>query len=268
MRSYLRRGALVPAAPTRPVGSVARALSVLDELAASETPLGVSALARRLGVNASTASRLLSTLEHHGYVEREPGGAYRLGLKLVALADRAVARFDVRAVARPHLEALVASTGETATLSVPGDEAAVTIDFVASASSVASVARLGRPSVAHATAAGKVMLAFTGAGSHDPGELSAFTEKTITDRDELARQVAVARDHGFAEAAGEREPDLAAVAAPVLGRDSQLTAIIGLQGPTSRFTASRRRAVRPALLEAAVAIGRGLGGYRPAPSER
>jgi DNA-binding IclR family transcriptional regulator len=250
----------VPAAPTRPVGSVARALSALDELAASETPLGVSELGRRLGVNASTASRLLSTLEHHGYVEREPGGPYRLGLKLVALADRALARLDVRALARPHLERLVASTGETATLSVAGDQTAVTIDFVASASSVASVARLGRPSVAHATAAGKVMLAFTDAGLRDLGELSAFTEKTITDRDELGREVAAAHDQGFAEAAGEREPDLAAVAAPVLGRDGQLVAIVGLQGPVSRFTASRRRGVRPALLEAAAAISRALGG--------
>jgi DNA-binding IclR family transcriptional regulator len=125
---------------------------------------------------------------------------------------------------------------------------------------VASVVRLCRPIIPHPTAAGKVMLAFTDAGLRDLGELSAFTEKTITDRDELAREVAAARDHGFAEAAGEREPDLAAVAAPVLGRDGQLAAIVGLQGPAWRFTASRRRGVRPALLEAATAISLALGG--------
>jgi DNA-binding IclR family transcriptional regulator len=249
----------MPAPPARPVGSVTRALALLEVLAASDTGLGVSELARRIGVNASTASRLLGTLEHEGFVEREPGGPYRLGLKLLALADRVLARLDVRALARGQLERLVAATGETATLSVPGEHAAITIDFVPSESTVASVARLGRPSIAHATAAGKVMLAFTGEGDAG-GELDAYTESTITDPDELARQVRAARQQGFAEAVGEREPDLNALAAPVLGRAGELVAILGLQGPASRLSAARRRAIRPPLLDAAAALSRSIGG--------
>jgi IclR family acetate operon transcriptional repressor len=233
---------------------------VLDELAASDAGLGVSELARRIGVNASTASRLLGTLEHEGFVARDPGGPYRLGLKLVWLADRALARLDVRALARPELEKLVAATGETATLSVPGEHAAVTVDFVPSESSVASTARLGRPSVAHATAAGKVMLAF----SRDPlaaaGELTAFTDRTITDATELSRTLEGIRETGIAEAAGEREPDLAALAAAVLGRGGELVAILGLQGPLSRLDSARRREVTPALTAAAAALTRALGG--------
>ena len=127
----------------RTVGSVARALALLDALA--EGPAGVNALARRIGVNPSTASRLLATLEGGGLVEREPGGPYRLGLHLVALADRVLARLDVRDVARPQLRALVEETGETATLSVPGGDEAVTVDFLAGESSVVSIARLGPP---------------------------------------------------------------------------------------------------------------------------
>src|SRR5215213_8380796 len=129
----------------RPVGSVARALALLDALA--EEPAGVNALARRIGVNPSSASRLLATLERGGLVEREPGGPYRLGLHLVALADRVLARLDVRDLARPQLRALVERTGETATLSVPGGSEAVTVDFVPGAASVVSMARLGRPSI-------------------------------------------------------------------------------------------------------------------------
>ncbi len=149
----------------RTVGSVARALALLDALA--EGPAGVNALARRIGVNPSSASRLLATLERGGLVEREPGGPYRLGLHLVALADRVLARLDVRDLARPQLRALVEETGETATLSVPGGDEAVTVDFVPGESSVVSMARLGRPSIGHATAAGKVLLAFTG---REPGD--------------------------------------------------------------------------------------------------
>src|SRR3954468_13698506 len=102
----------------RPVASVARALALLDELGAATDGLGVNELARRIGVNASTASRLLATLEAGGMVERAPaGGPYRLGLRLVALADGVLARLDVRDLARPRLRALVEATGETATLS-------------------------------------------------------------------------------------------------------------------------------------------------------
>jgi IclR family acetate operon transcriptional repressor len=239
----------------RTVGSVARALALLDALA--EGPAGVNALARRIGVNPSSASRLLATLERGGIVDRDPGGPYRLGLHLVALADRALAGLDVRDFARPQLRSLVEQTGETATLSVPAGDEAVTVDFVPGESSVISMAHVGRPSIGHATAAGKVLLAF---GDAEPGPLEAYTERTITNPERLAAELDVVRRQGWAEAEGEREPDLNALAAPVLGRGGALVAILGLQGPGGRLTAERRRAMLPALLDAAARVSRALGG--------
>ena len=246
------------------VASVARALELLDEVARSDAGLGVNELARRIGVNASTASRLLGTLQDAGFVERSSNGPYRLGLKFVALSDRVLGQLDVRERARPWLTWLVQQTGETATLSVPGGGEAITVDFVPSPSSVASMARLGRPSVAHATAAGKVMLAFGPPGA--PGdrgltsELVAFTERTITDREALAAELVAVRASGIAEAVGEREPDLNALAVPVIGRGGELVAILGLQGPAARLPASTRRALRVPLRKAAVELGRSLAG--------
>src|SRR3954468_8065798 len=105
-----------PRQASRPVASVARALALLDALGASAEGLGVNELARRIGVNASTASRPLATLEAGGVVERAPdAGPYRLGLPLLALADGVLARLDFRDLARPRLRALVTATGETAT---------------------------------------------------------------------------------------------------------------------------------------------------------
>jgi IclR family acetate operon transcriptional repressor len=246
--------------PRRQVGSVARALALLDALAESDAGLGVNEMARRIGVNASTASRLLATLEQGGLVERVPGGPYRLGLKLVALSDRVLSRLDVRERARPWLLTLVDETGETATLSVPGAGQAITVDFVPAPSSVVSMARLGRPSVAHATAAGKVMLAFGGdVALSRATELTSYTERTITDPDALVRELAAVRERGIAEAVGEREPDLAAMAAPVIGRGEELVAIIGLQGPASRLPAAKRRALEHPLRRAAAEVGRLLG---------
>src|SRR5207253_857928 len=83
---------------------------------------------------------------------------------------------------------LVGATGETATLSAPGERDAVTVDFVQSPSSVQGVARLGRPSIAHATATGKVLLAF-GHRTLPPGQLKAYTESTITQRAALSAEL-------------------------------------------------------------------------------
>lgn len=246
--------------PGRPVASVARALALLDELGAAPDGLGVNELARRIGVNASTASRLLATLEAGRMVERTPGGPYRLGLRLVALADGVLAGLDVRELARPRLRALVEATGETATLSVPGAAEAVTVDFVAAESSVMSVARLGRPSVGHATAAGKVVLAFGPAPAGPAPELTRLTDRTITDPAALATEIERVRTRGWAEAEGEREPDLNALAAPVFGRSGELAAVLGLQGPAARLTEARRAEVLPAVLDAAAELQRALGG--------
>ena len=180
----------------------------------------------------------------------------------MTLADRVLAGLDVRDRARPLLARLVADTGETATLSLPGDGEAVTVDVIPAASSVVSLARLGRSSVGHATAAGKVVLAFAeGARSAaDERPLLAYTPRTITDRDVLAAQLREIREQGIAEAVGERELDLAALAAPVLGRSGELIAILGLQGPANRLPAATRKSLRPPLLAAAGELARALGG--------
>jgi len=262
--------------PRRSVASVARALALLDALAASETGLGVNELARRIGVNASTASRLLGTLQDAGVVERAEGGPYRLGLKLLTLSDRVLAQLDVRQLARPLLARLVGETGETATLSLPGEGEAITVDFVPSPSSVVSMARVGRPSISHATAVGKVMLAFANTDTDtdtdavsDPRAgiarpLSAYTERTITDPAKLAKELAAVRERGWAEAVGERERDLGALAAPVLGRGGKLAAILGLQGPAARLPPPIRRTLRVPLITAAAELSRALGGAHSA----
>jgi IclR family acetate operon transcriptional repressor len=167
---------------------------------------------------------------------------------------------DLRARARPLLERLQAGTGETATLSLPAGGAAVTADFVPSAHSVLSQASVGRVSVAHATATGKVVLAFVpGALAALPAPLERFTDATITDREALAAEVARARASGYAEAAGEREQGLCAIAAPVLDAGAALVAVLGVQGP-DRFDAAARAAALPLLRAASGELGAALGG--------
>ena len=169
---------------------------MLDALSDGQE-LGTNEIARRTGINASTVSRLLATLASARFVEHVPEtGRYRLSLRVVELGNAVLARLDLRTLTRHHLRELVQETGETATLSVPGERDAITVDFEHSSSAIQSVAQLGRPSVGHATAAGKVMLAFGDVDLPEP-PFAAFTPHTIGSSERLAEELARVRLSGL-----------------------------------------------------------------------
>ena len=174
---------------SRDVEATVRAVQVLDALAEGGE-LGTTDIARRTGISASTVSRQLGTLARLGLVEHVPAsGRYRLGVRILRLANAVLGRLDLRDVARPKLEELVRQVGETATLSIPGDGDAITVDFIPSEHYLQGVTRLGRPSVGHASSAGKVMLAF-GNVPLPRGKLASYAPRTITDPAALAEEIA------------------------------------------------------------------------------
>jgi DNA-binding IclR family transcriptional regulator len=234
----------------RQVESVQRAIAVLNVLAEARGELGTNEIARRTSLNVSSVSRLLATLVDGGLVQHVPStGRYGLGIRILQLASVARENLDIRILTRPYLEELTEITGETATLSLPGANDVLTVDFAQSESSVRSVAAIGRNSVAHATAVGKVFLAW--GGRLPAGELAVYTDRTITDRAELAEEIEQVRAQGWAQAAGEREAELNAVAAPVRDATGRLVAILGIQGPATRFTQRAMRTAAGALRERA-----------------
>lgn len=237
----------------RLIAGVERAIAVLGVLAQAPDDLGTNEIARRTGINASTVSRLLATLATDEYVHRvQATGRWRLGVGLVRLGHAALARVDLREVARPHLVALMEATGETATLSIPGGDTAVTVDFVQSPSTVRSVAAIGRPSVTYATATGKIYLAYGGIVPAEPPE--AFTSRTITDPEHLRREIDEIRARGWAQARGEREVELHAVAVPILDARGLLVAVLGVQGPAGRFDGAAMHAAVDRLRERAAIL--------------
>jgi IclR family acetate operon transcriptional repressor len=208
-------------------------------------------------------SRLLATLAAARFVEHVPEtGRYRLSLRVVELGNAVLARLDLRTLTRPHLRELVRETGETATLSVPGEHDAITVDFEHSSSAIQSVAQLGRPSVGYATAVGKVMLALGEVDLPEP-PFTSFTPHTITSRERLADELARVRLSGYAEAREERELGLAAVAAPVRAGNGELIGIVGLQGPSSRFDAEAARTATTVLLAHTAGLSAAFGCHEP-----
>ena len=242
---------------TRQVAAVQRAVAILGELADARAELGTNEIARRTGIHVSTISRILATLVSGGLVEHVAAtGRYRLGIGVLRLANAVNERLDIRVLARPHLTELASSIKETATLSVPGEHEAITLDFAQSPLSVRSVAEVGRASAAHATAVGKVFLAH--GGTLPGGSMRAYTERTIVDPAVLAVEVARTRERGWADARGEREEDLNAVAAPVLTAAGELVAILGVQGPAVRFGPRAMRTAAELLLDRATVISSAL----------
>ena len=244
----------------RHVAAVERALAVLDALADGAPELGTNEIARRTGINASTVSRLLATLVNAGMVEHVPSsGRYRLGLRLLQLGNAVLGRLDLREVARPHLHELAIETGETATLSAPGrarrDDGRLRAERV-----VRAERRAGRAAERRARDGdGQGACTRSAVRSSRTARSRSYTPRTITDRRKLAAELERVRRQGYAEAVGEREPHLNAIAAPVFSARDELAAIIGVQGPSSRFGRDAMRSALDPLLTHAHAVSEAIG---------
>jgi DNA-binding IclR family transcriptional regulator len=244
--------------PPGRVQSVDRALSLLGEVAAA-SPRGetVAALAATCGINRATAWRLLGTLEAHNLVERDPGtNRYHIGFALVRMS--AAAGYDglVRRT-RPILERVSAQTGETADLAVAGLHGVTYVGEVAPPS-VLAVNWLAREVPLHATSTGKAFLAWL-----PPAEvlglletpLRGFTDSTVTDPERLLDELTETRARGYAECAGELEPTLYGVSAPVLDpRDGRPVAVFSIWGPVNRVPVARFAALGLVAIQAAADV--------------
>ena len=245
--------------PQTAVQSVDRALTILGAFDDASLERGVGDLAARLGVHASTASRLAATLAAHGFLEREgETGSFRLGPELIRLGLLAAGGSSLIATARPAMEELASETAETVVLSVASGSSAVDVAQVDARYLIGGRSWVGRRLPLHATSDGKVLLAW-GAAARAAGRLDAVTKRTITDRAELEAELARVRSRGFATAVGELEEGLNGVAAPIFSRDGACAAALNVSAPSYRLAGSKLTAVGGRCREAALTVSAGLG---------
>lgn len=167
----------------RPAGTQAvdRAAELLVKVVDSREPVAFSTLAAGTGLPKSTVSRLMSALERHGLVNRDPDRGYRPGEVFVGYAQSGRVDRDLVDSARPYLVELGELTGETINLGVPAAGMVKQIAQVDSRYLLGGTNWLGMSVPLHASALGKVLLAF-GAAELPSGELEPRTPSTITDR--------------------------------------------------------------------------------------
>lgn len=212
--------------------SVASALDLLDCFLEDEE-LGVSDVARRLGVAKSTAHRLLTTLASRGIVEQNPSnGRYRLGIHLFELGHLALARVELRRRSKTLLEQLREASGWTVHLSIAQGADVLYLERLTTLRGMQAIEQYRRRWPLHATSSGKVLCAY------DPIALQArisagfppFTSHTITNEQDFLTEMAVIRRHGYAVSRQELMSQLASVAAPVLDSHGGAIAAISLTG--------------------------------------
>jgi DNA-binding IclR family transcriptional regulator len=247
----------------RPIGSVVHACQILEAIAAAGGPLGVNELARRVGLDPSSVSRLVRTMEHHRLLERETAtNRVNLGMGLVLLASGVLHGLDVRSAAGFELDRLSRETRETINLGVWDLDSALIVDHRAGLEPIAALGWVGRRDPAHATSLGKALLAF----QPEPvvraivdGSPKRFTPTTITGRTALTAALDEIRRRGYAVNRGEMRAELHAVAAPVFGLGDVVVAAIGIAGPASRFAEPRIEELADAVRDAALIVSRALG---------
>jgi IclR family acetate operon transcriptional repressor len=240
------------------VQSVARSLAIIETLAGAND-LGLVEIAARTDLRPSTAHRLLGTLVARGYAVRSASGRYRLGHMLAELAGAAGQRTErLRALARPHLAIVQRETGETANLSVLVAPDSVYIDQVDGNRAMRMLARIGAAVPAHASAAGKAMLAFAPPGSlHEP--LAALTANTITSLAALEGELEDVRVRGYAVDDEEHEPGVGCVAAPVFDHRRGALAALSISAPIQRIHDGGPARLGALLAEQAAALSIELG---------
>lgn len=248
-----------------------RVADVLRMFTDGPAAVGVSEIARQLGLSKAVVHRILQSLASRSFVQIDAKKReYRLGPAAVALGARALRDLDLRRAARPVLRRLRDETGETTTLSELVQSSRVYLDQFESAQEIKMTVELGRPHPLHAGASSRAILAYL------PDErvnqvlrsgLPALTPKTPRTAAELRRQLSAIRHRGYATSLGERQAGAGSVAAPVFGIDGDVVGAISVCGPVSRFDPRTRERYAPLVRAAAEEASRALGWDGQVPGE-
>ncbi len=244
------------------LSTVEKAVELLYHLHESAAPQGVTAIGLALGVPKSSAHRLLTALSRRGLVEQDGRGRYGPGIGLVALGLGALEREPVVAAARPVLEQQAEALGETFFLVAARAGRLVVLDKAEGNGFLRAAPRVGSSVPIHATASGKLFLAFAPAALvRSDSPLERFTPRTAADAGALAREVALTRKRGWAANREEWIAGLAVLAAPVwMAAGSRLAAIVAVAAPAPRMRSLGESEVVARTLAAAAQISARLEG--------
>lgn len=244
----------------RRIQSLDRGIKLLLQIAASPLPISGSEAAERVGINRSTAWRLLGTLEQHGLIERDDVNKYEVGVAVLRLV--AETRWgSVARCARAIIEGLAAETSECAAVSVVSRGGFEVIDQVDGPQAL-GVRWIGVTGPLTSTSPGKLILA-----TLSDAELEAVlrepihprTPKTLTDPDDIRAEIEDVRRRGVAHSIEDHEIGVNGISAAATDVEGRPVAFVTVTGPSSRLPVERLDAVEPLVRTAAARLADALG---------
>jgi len=245
------------------IQSVSHALDVLEQFTADADELGVTELSKRLKLHKNNVFRLLATLEARGYIEENKATEnYRLSLRCLRLGQRFIAQVGLLRQARPVLTQVAKTSRETAFIAVLRGNTVVSLDAAEADQPVRLAAHAGDFLPLHATAAGKLHLAFAEEelrGSLPEG-LQKFTDRTIVERPALTSQLKKIAENGYAVDLGEHIEDVRSVAVAVRDYTRSVVGALAIAGPSYRLSQERiEKEVVPLMVKAGRDLSTRLG---------
>lgn len=246
------------------VQSVSRALDILGCFKGQNAELGISEISERMELSKSTVYGLVNTLLTKGYLEQnEQTKRYRLGIKLFELGTLMYSRMDLRNEAKVFCEELGSKYNTTVHLAAHYGDEIVYIDKVDAPEAIIVYSQTGKSAPLHCTGVGKAILAFL---SDDDlkhilakGNLKKYTEHTITNVEELHRELQRIRSRGYALDNEEIETGLRCIAAPIFNYMNQPVAAISVSAPTVRLPLEQIEVIAKDVQYYALQISQRLG---------
>ncbi|WLE00695.1 IclR family transcriptional regulator (plasmid) [Agrobacterium leguminum] len=245
------------------VKSLQLAFDVLEAVAAESSEIGVSELAAKLGTTKGTVFRHLQTLVERGYLAQNTSTQrYHIGVRSYLLGQAAAGRIDILSASQEAVRAMRDEIGETVVVSAIGNRGLTVLTTVLGKSPLEIGVRVGSALELHATAQGKVALAFSRSTllPHLRRRgMEALTVHTIVDVDELERQLIDIRACGYAVSPNEDTLGINALAAPILKGGGEAVGAIAIVGSIQHIGKTPSQQQIDAVLRAALRVSWNLG---------
>lgn len=245
------------------VPALARGLDLLTRFSRHQPRITGAELAREMGLPRASVFRMLHTLERAGYIERVgDGAAYRLGLGVLRLGFEYLASMDLNDRGRAVIEKLRDVTGYSSHIVVRDGRDVVFVAKAPGRSTLFQSVQVGARLPAHATVLGRLLLSDLDEVAlselYPERMLQRYTDRTPADVGELSQLAAADRRRGWAMSEGGYEAGISTVAAPILGADGRVMAVVSLTVPAERIDPAHAEVLGPQVHQAACEIGQRL----------
>ena len=236
-----------------------KGFQLLERLAQSDAPRGVSDLARETDLTKSNVQRILATLTSLGYVGKErQTNRYFATLKTWEVGNRVLQRDRILRTAASAMKILRAETGETTVLCILDETDVVYIDKHESENPIRLSCAVGSRLPAYSTATGRVIVAFRSSAERQT-VIDLYDAQPDVPRYNLADRFKQIRAKGIDLSEGGYRAGVNSIAAPIHGADGTVIASIAVTGPEERLPPRRLADLIPKLMDAATRVSGALG---------